>query len=668
MSLQSHFLGVAILLLIKLHSSRGVNLLQPLTGFDCTHNPANVIEYSLNSVKDCEQTYLGPINKTKNIMIVQQNDNVELNVISCKIYVQRWISRCSMFSDLQAVPNGFAGFYVEMNLEKCRQIISTGTYYDYGTMTNLKVNGITPRPTILAGAVESNGKCWGAPYSDAYGSYVNVVVHANIEIELHISLATFNPQLDEVYLRTGTKCVFSAGKCFDPIRGPTFWDVSLQTDKCSNEFFTVLYEGPSHALSDPLRRSPTMYLVNTDKIAFSLKALKKTRVCHYDAFQTEHAKFFILEESEYKYPFRKTSNKQVSADLLNHLNFKFSFIETHISNSLRKLHETLLSASCRLDRQILEHELSLAITNPETFSFLKGGGSGYYSVVSGEVIYLLKCTPVPVQLRSTVYCYNEIPVYYQNSSKFLTPRTRILKSTGTIQDCSNHTPVKFEINGVWVAATPHMTDAKSPNLLEASPFINWTYESPKNMFHAGIFTQEDVQAFQRRIAYPLESSAAQSAVTRQAMGLPQPHQTGIQYENFLTQASLETIIQKTTRKIWGIFHEIGTIFAGFFGIIAVVRFVKSILDMFLFGKLLHEVFGFGWQMFACCCDSLSQYLVHNHYKKQYSTRVRPSSGAFARPQSDPFAGISFQAPQLENHYATPKPPEYQEFVCKPAEV
>nr|XP_018901710.1 PREDICTED: uncharacterized protein LOC109033508 [Bemisia tabaci] len=150
--------------------------------------------------------------------------------------------------------------------------------------------------------------------------------------------------------------------------------------------------------------------------------------------------------------------------------------------------------------------------------------------------------------------------------------------------------------------------------------------------------------------------------------------------------------------------------------------------MFFFGKLLHKVFGFGWQMCACCCDSLSQYLVHNHYQKRYSTRVRPSSGAFAppqepllllrslcsssgafaspqepllllrslcsssgafappqeplfllrslcfssgafaRPQSDPFAGISFQGPQLENHYATPKPPEYQEFVCKPAEV
>nr|XP_018917808.1 PREDICTED: uncharacterized protein LOC109044507 [Bemisia tabaci] len=657
--------------LCLLDSTLAMSFLHPsLTGFDCTENPSSVVEISLNEVKECKKSYGGPINKTVEIQIVQQNEDIELNTISCKILVERFVSKCSTFNDMQAVPNSFASFYADMTLEKCKYIIETQTYSDYGTMNSLIVNGVTSRPVLLAGSIEGTSDCTGGYYSDQFGTYSNVVVNANIEITLYKSLAKFNSKTDEIYLPTGTKCVFSKGTCFDTIRGPTFWDISLQQDHCSSSFYTVLYEGKAVTLTTQNHDSPTIYLVNSDKHAFSLKALKKTRVCLYEAFTTEHNRFFILEKSEFGYPFVKNSNQIISADLLTYVNFKFQFLESHLASSLYALHDSLIALSCKQDRQILEHEIMMAISNPEGFAFLRGGGAGYYSVTSGEVAYLIKCTPVPVLLRSTDHCYTEIPVFYNNVSMFLTPRTRILKQMGTIQDCSHQTPVKFQINGVWVAATPHFIETKEPSLLEATPFINWTYESPKNMFDAGIFTREDLETFQRRISFPLESQAATSSIIRQAMGLPQPHQ--IHYENFLTQASLDTIIQKTTRKIWGIFTDFGVVTSGFLGIFCVGKFIKALFDVFFVGKMLHEIFGYSWQMFACCCDSLSHYLVHDHHRK-FKTRKNSttiSCPPYELQTQEPFNSITFDSPvhkQTEN-LISESPTLYSKFVCKPTNV
>jgi len=49
----------------------------------------------------------------------------------------------------------------------------------------LKVNYTTSRPIIFAGSVTSDGQCFGAQYSDPYGTWQNVVVQGIITISLN---------------------------------------------------------------------------------------------------------------------------------------------------------------------------------------------------------------------------------------------------------------------------------------------------------------------------------------------------------------------------------------------------------------------------------------------------------------------------------------------------
>lgn len=63
---------------------------------------------------------------------------------------------------------------------------------------------------------------------------------------------------------------------------------------------------------------------------------------------------------------------------------------------------------------------------------------------------------------------------------FLTPLTRILTAKGSEVDCLTHTPVKHEINGVWVGFNTKITDTKAPTQLPSRLEFAWSYKSPKN--------------------------------------------------------------------------------------------------------------------------------------------------------------------------------------------
>ncbi|CAH0381380.1 unnamed protein product [Bemisia tabaci] len=461
-----------------------------LTGFDCVSQPIRQTEISLKNIKECNGSIETTTNTTTIIQVVQQNEEMPIRVISCKTEILRIAHRCSMWGDLQSVPNSLSTYYPDLTMSQCHSLIKDRAATDYGKMVDLTMNGETIRTTLLAGEIKPKGGCIGGSYSDGTYNHDDVVVQATIKFTLYDSEAMFNPTLNEIYLKTGVKCVYSAGKCFDPDRGYTFWEPEIQ-DKCDAKHYTVLYEGPATRFNDSTAADPISYLVNENDVAFCLTAIKRTtsRICHHEAFQTEHSRFFVLPKTEYEFPFYKNS-KNVTADILTYFNVKFVFLDKHIKSSLSQLYTQLRSAACQLERQILEHHLTLAIHHGDDFAWIRGGGPGYMTITMGEVAYLLQCLAVPVTLRQTDSSYNEIPVYYQNETKFLIPRTRILTSKGTEVDCSPNMPVKFEINGRWRTFTPRIMPADPPTELTSQLAIDWKYTSPDSLFQAGIYTLE----------------------------------------------------------------------------------------------------------------------------------------------------------------------------------
>jgi len=52
------------------------------------------------------------------------------------------------------------------------------------------------------------------------------------------------------------------------------------------------------------------------------------------------------------------------------------------------------------------------------FSYTMGGGPGYTALSAGEIIYLLKCRPVNVEIARHKSYFNELSIKYNNKTHF----------------------------------------------------------------------------------------------------------------------------------------------------------------------------------------------------------------------------------------------------------
>ena len=101
-------------------------------------------------------------------------------------------------------------------------------------------------------------------------------------------------RVGKILLRSGTRCTFSNGSCFDLEDGRTFWKPYPQSP-CKFDLYNVPYEGIATRMTETItNKSPTsipvVYGLTTQEITF---ALTKTG----EKIQ-EHPKLFILETTK----------------------------------------------------------------------------------------------------------------------------------------------------------------------------------------------------------------------------------------------------------------------------------------------------------------------------------------------------------------------------------
>ena len=84
-----------------------------------------------------------------------------------------------------------------------------------------------------------------------------------------------------------------------------------------------------------------------------------------------------------------------------------------------------------MERQIIKNAFSLAIHSPDDFAYQIMKGPGYMAILSGEVVHIIKCTPVEVKIQHTQKCYQQLLVTKGNKTYFLAPQTHILLKMGT---------------------------------------------------------------------------------------------------------------------------------------------------------------------------------------------------------------------------------------------
>ncbi len=152
--------------------------------------------------------------------------------------------------------------------------------------------------------------------------------------------------------------------------------------------------------------------------------------CGYRLIKTEHPKLFFLEDTDEEDTKLKTITP-ANIDIFAYMNSKFVYVERYIKGQMNKMYYDLIKKQCELERRVITNALSIATISPEEFGYVIMEEPGYLGIVTGEVIHLIKCSQVEVELRPTPgQCFDQLPVRYQNEPYFLAPRSRILVKKG----------------------------------------------------------------------------------------------------------------------------------------------------------------------------------------------------------------------------------------------
>ena len=267
-----------------------------IIGYDCGSPMANITTMSLLNTEECD---IPPqhVNKTKTyVQLIQINEFKTVRVTQCKVEIDRIVKKCGMFSHTSDVLNGKFSYIEETSREACMRMRWIGIYKNgHNVVSELVANQTISRPMTLAGHVDNDGGCTGSSYSDAFGSWTDVVVLATIKFTLQDYDATVQLNSNRVMLRSGVSCELKATHCVDLEGGNTYWD-PFPADHCELSNYGSLYEGYADVLTDTTgRESQIVYSLNSQETIFALTAKGKITHCGYTLVRTEHPKLLIYE-------------------------------------------------------------------------------------------------------------------------------------------------------------------------------------------------------------------------------------------------------------------------------------------------------------------------------------------------------------------------------------
>ena len=166
--------------------------------------------------------------------------------------------------------------------------------------------------------------------------------------------------------------------------------------------------------------------MNQKNMLASLKFNGMHSVCRVPFIRTEFPSLYIIDQKEYF-----LRQRDVYPDLMTYINNKFVYVEGKTREQMNNLYIDLLNKKCESDLAILRESLDLAYLSPDHFAY-NLMGPGYMAHISGELIHIVKCLHVEVEVQEDLdICYKQIPVKYNNKDMFLTYKTKILTTRST---------------------------------------------------------------------------------------------------------------------------------------------------------------------------------------------------------------------------------------------
>ncbi|XP_076388966.1 uncharacterized protein LOC143264663, partial [Megachile rotundata] len=231
----------------------------------------------------------------------------------------------------------------------------------------------------------------------------------------------------KIVLPDGLTCNYDTENCFSTTKGFVFWENLFKNPYCEgNKEYMVIFEGQATKITEYFENmesvsyivasiyenasgcvgllffpaaSSSHNIIHYSNYDFQLALTgKTTRLCNQLVHLSEHPKLSI---AEYDNGFLLKYNKSLvvsNIDLLTYTNSKLLYVVKNMKIQINQFYESISHDRCLTEQRLARTMLSVARLNPLEFVYNYMGGPGYSAITRGEVLYIIKCNPVSVNI------------------------------------------------------------------------------------------------------------------------------------------------------------------------------------------------------------------------------------------------------------------------------
>lgn len=606
-----------------------------LIAYDCKNPATNVTAISLRDVSACPDPENGYEIEEAYAQIIEKKRFEHIHVYSCLIEVTRIIKHCGAFSHESSVEGGLLTYIHEIGAEECRK---THIFKEFRgirghAISRLRANATISSSVTLAGNIDEKRNCEPGQYNENGQNWKNVLVQSSIKITLRDYFAKVSLETNEIMLSNGVTCSFLEGYCMDSITGESTWD-RISPGECKQ--YSVLYEGKATYVKekDPYQQRNRYVVVEEISKVFALQLIRKESICGAFVWQSEHPSLLVFERKNAAEPSQFSLDYGTQqADLISYINTKFMYVEQSLKRNFNTMFAQTVHRRCLLHREILKNRLLLAPLTPNSVASIVKTQLGVVAQVAGEVMYIMKCLPVAVEIRRSNKCYVELPVTFNNKSFFLSPVTRILQEHAEEVECNSIIPPMYYLNNKWIGFDPRPIQGVTPQVLSIDVEVPFKFQSIKDLGSGGLYTYKEIKKAQDAMMFNLERPALNNIIIRKMAG----HNVESQGYSALTlfnTEELEEIANSTIRKLYGYFTVLGEWTSGLLGIYFIFRVIKYIIEIFLNAVALHRIGGCSLNLIFSFWDTLTLFILHNKQRKHYTNNKESYARNADHPDDD----------------------------------
>ena len=172
-------------------------------------------------------------------------------------------------------------------------------------------------------------------------------------------------------------------------------------------------------------------------------------VCHhYPVYETGVDGILIQVSDDVPLPYKEID--PVNMVLVRFTQVKAGFVFRKLQVDIFKQYASILFSNCDNENKLFKMQIQQMMAHPEDLTLhILREEKGIIAKKLGDVVYLMQCKPVHVELGIPKYCTNELPVVYNNTEYYLLSGSNILTKRANKVRCTALTPVIHKAGGVW---------------------------------------------------------------------------------------------------------------------------------------------------------------------------------------------------------------------------